>query len=69
MNALVWRQRHEEMLREAEKVRPSRAHQKASKRHGREAYGVANRTNGTVVGAIQDLMIPGVRTMHPVVPR
>jgi hypothetical protein len=65
----MWRQRHEEMLREAEKERLSRAYQKANKGHGREAYGVANRTVGTVVGATQDRMIPGVRPMHPVVPR
>jgi hypothetical protein len=69
MDYLVWRQRHEEMLREAEKESLSRAYQKANKGHGREGYGVANRTDGTVVGATQDRMIPVVRLMHPVVPR
>jgi hypothetical protein len=44
MDSLTWRQRHEEMLREAEKERLSRAYQKANKGHGREGYGVANRT-------------------------
>lgn len=65
----MWRQRHEEMPREAEKGCLSKAFRKANKSDGREAYGVANRTDGTVVGATQDRMIPGVRPMYPVVPR
>ena len=69
MDSFMWRQRREEMLREAERERLARAFRKANKGRGREGYGVANRTDGTVVGATQDRMIPGVRPMHPVVPR
>lgn len=66
---LTWRKRQKDTLREAEKELPCRVYRKANDSRGREAYGVANRTGGTVVEAPQDRMIPGARPMHPVVAR
>jgi hypothetical protein len=69
MDYLICKKRQEDTLREAEKEQPCRAYRKANEGRGKEAYGVANRTGGTVVGVPQDRLIPGARLMYPVVPR